>query len=175
MIKTVFLDMDGVLTDFQKAICEKFDIPHPPQIYNFFESVRTQVNDICTIDFWASLEWMYDGKEIFSKVIDFCGINNIYLLTVSMPNPGSGTGKILWVEKHIPTLIKHLIITQAPKNLLAKPDALLIDDKDENVIEFRRAGGQAILVPRAWNSLYNQANKSLEIVKQSLEKICQKC
>ena len=36
--------------------------------------------------------------------------------------------------------------------LCAQAGALLIDDSDHNVIQFRNHGGQAILFPQIWNS-----------------------
>ena len=40
------------------------------------------------------------------------------------------------------------------KHLCANPETLLIDDSDKNVDSFRKCGGQAVLVPRPWNSLH---------------------
>jgi len=176
----VYLDMDGVLTDFHKGVHLVFEKPYVYsdvlQRYDFWEdwepiTTRGQVNSVCDINFWQNLEWMHDGQDIFSTIIDFCGINNIFLLTTPMPNTWSPTGKWLWVEKHIPTLKKQTIITQAPKSLLANTNALLIDDKDENVVEFRRAGGQAILVPRPWNQLHTRADKTAQEIKQQLVEV----
>jgi len=170
----VYLDMDQVLTDFNKAVCEKFKLSYPPQIYNFFESIRPQVNDICTFDFWENLEWMPDGKLILGEVCKFFNFytnHNIYILTSPMPNVESATGKWQWIKKHIPDFYKQTILTQAPKKLLAKPNTILIDDCTKNVDEFRQAGGQTILVPRSWNSLHLLADKSVEIVKQQLAEV----
>ena len=79
-----------------------------------------------------------------------------------MPNPGSCTGKALWVQSHLPEYSKRFIISTAPKSLLAKPDTLLIDDKDENVEEFVKAGGYGILVNRPWNKGYERADHTVE-------------
>lgn len=187
MIKTVFLDMDGVLVNFLKGLHKALDAPYSYDPYpykkglwNMLDAIEDfdgdiptfkQCDDCCNIDFWTNLKWMHDGKEIFSKVVEFCGINNIYLLTTPMPNPGSGTGKILWVEKNIPVLAKQLIITQASKSLLARSDTLLIDDRDKNVDEFIKAGGKACLVPRPWNRNHFCADRTVEVVEKFLKDI----
>ena len=88
-----------------------------------------------------------------------------------MLNPGSWPGKVEWVHRYFRTFEKRLIITQAPKSLLAKPDTLLIDDRDKNIEEFIAAGGQAILVPRPWNELHGWAGESLQVVRNSLEEL----
>ena len=169
-IKTVFLDMDQVLTDFNKAICEKFGLPYPPQIYDFFESIRSEVNDICTIDFWVYLEWMQDGHEILREVIK--KFNTVYILTSTMPNPESFTGKIIWMHKHLPAYSNYTIPIPfgVPKSLFARPNTLLIDDRDKTIEEFRDAKGNAILVPRPWNKLYKYSDVSSSIVRKELEK-----
>ena len=55
------------------------------------------------------------------------------------------------------------------KAQLARPDTLLIDDKDENIAEFVAAGGQGILVNRPWNKGHARADCTLEGVKHALE------
>ena len=167
MIKTIYLDMDGVITDFVGAINERMSIPKDtiPTKWAWVEDygfTLEQANDWCTIDFWANLEWMSNGHDIIRLVTSIFKPEQIYLLTTPMPNPGSYTGKALWVQKHLPEYSKRLIITTAPKSLLAKPDTLLIDDKDENVEEFVKAGGYGILVNRPWNKGYERADHTVE-------------
>ena len=94
---------------------------------------------------------MFDGQEIEEIVRRKFGLGNIYLVTLSMPNLEAWSGKAAWVNKHLSFYNTRLIITTASKLLLAGPNTLLIDDRDKNVEEFRKAGGQAILVPRPWN------------------------
>lgn len=166
----VFLDMDGVLVDFMTAVCRMFKLPEPPQIYNFFEPIREEVNKTATTSFFYNLKWMHDGKEILSSVLDRFPQENIYLLTALMPNPESGTGKLLWIREHLPRWYKEqTIISTAPKHLLARSDTLLIDDKNENIDEFIEAGGRGLLVPRAWNRAHFCADQSVEVVRNFLE------
>lgn len=176
MIKTIFLDLDGVITDFVGGVCRAFNKPNPypslTQDYTFWnawpEISIKKVDTVCTIDFWANLNWAHGGHDILRMVLDHFKPEQVYLVTRPMPNPGSYTGKAFWVQKHLPKYSKRLIITQAPKSLLAKPDTLLIDDKDENVDEFVKAGGKAILVPRPWNELHGWADETYQVVKNSL-------
>lgn len=171
MIKTVYLDMDGVLVNFRKGVYDVFNEPweYTTQStkWNFFEDwnrgiTREQVNDACTASFWDNLEWMYDGRDILRIILDKFIESRIYLLTAPMPNLESASGKMMWVNGNLPIYLKRTIITQAPKYLLAKSDTLLIDDKDENVEEFVKAGGYGILVNRPWNKGYERANHTVE-------------
>ena len=170
----VFLDMDGVLTDFRRSVCEIFGRDDPSNFWLFWKNWEgvssNDVDAVCNVDFWANLHWTSDGLDIFKAVFEKFP-NDIYLLTTPMPNIESYTGKALWVDKCIPVWNNRLIITQAPKSLLAGSDTLLIDDKDENIEEFVAAGGQGILVPRPWNELHDWANETLQVVKNNLERL----
>lgn len=187
MIKTIYLDLDDVLADFMNGLHKALSIP-----YNYFnypykkgdwdilghqiilnDELVTfeQCDACCDTAFWINLEWTHDGRDILRAIMDKPGLDKVYLLTAPMPNLESASGKMMWVYENLPVYMKRTIITQAPKSLLAKPGTLLLDDKDENVEEFVKAGGNAILVPRPWNKLHEQANESHQVVKNSLESL----
>lgn len=179
MIKTVFLDLDGVICNFRKGIYDAFNKPYnystlSPK-WNFWNDwpgvTFEMMNKVCNISFWRNLEWTHDGHDILQIIFNWFNINQIYLLTTPMPNVWSPTGKWMWIKKNLPEFYKRAIITQAPKSLLARSDALLIDDKFENVNEFIKAGGHGILVPRSWNTSHKQADISSQIVKNELENL----
>jgi 5'(3')-deoxyribonucleotidase len=169
MINTVFLDMDGVITDFNKSVCEQFNLPYPPQVYYFFPEIRPQVNAFCDRLFWQNLEWMHDGRDILRAITELFEPEKVYLLTKIMPNVESASGKMIWIQNNLPVYFSRVIITSlgVPKSFMARPDVLLIDDNDKFVNEFREVGGKAILVPRPWNTSCSLADKTvLEITKQ---------
>ena len=167
----VFLDLDGVLVDFRRGVWVAFG--RDVILSNWFfwgdwEGVSSKdVDAWCDIDFWDSLNWTSDGTCIEQVVREKFGSENIYLLTTPMYNSGSGTGKLRWIKRCMPWVYDRTIISYAPKSLLARPNTLLIDDKDENIAEFVAAGG--ILVPRPWNELHGWADETLQVVKNSLE------
>ena len=189
MINTVYCDLDDVLADFMKGLHKALHILYDYENYPYKKGdwnilgyqIKSddgslvsfdQCNDCCTTSFWQDLEWMHDGHDIFRAIFDKFSTNQIYLLTTPMPNLESASGKMIWVYENLPVHLKHTIITQAPKHLLARPDTLLIDDKDENVDDFREAGGKALLVPRPWNRAHLQADRTVKVVKEFLERIC---
>ena len=172
----VFLDLDGVLVNFGEGIYRAFnkEYNYPGLPREWFWYRDWGVNDaefdsVCDRQFFASLRWMHDGVPILAAVKEKFGADNIYLLTTPMNNPGSWSGKIDWVLRHLPEYRKRLILTQVPKSLFVGPNAILIDDKDENIEEFVAAGGQGILVPRPWNKLCQRANIAFHLVKDGLE------
>ncbi len=181
MIKTVYLDLDGVLVNFVKGVCNALDKHYRcsnrgwPTDYTFWNEwpdiTFDAVNAACNTEFWSSLDWMHDGQDIQAIVARHFRLDQIYLVTQPMPNVESATGKWLWVKHNLPKYYSRMITAPAgvPKALLAKPDTLLIDDKDENIDEFILAGGQGLLVPRSWNRAYPNADRTLSIVENFLE------
>ncbi len=176
MIKTIFLDLDGVLANFRKGVHDAFDEPYDYSTlsgkWNFWEDwpgvTFNMVNNTCDTLFWQHLPWMHDGPDILHAIRNTLGLEKVYFLTTPMPNIGSPTGKWAWVRDNLPVYLKHTIITQAPKSLLAGPNTLLIDDKDENVEEFAAAGGHAILVNRPWNKGRERANHTVSDLELDL-------
>lgn len=173
MINTVYLDLDGVIANFNKPICKKFDLPYPPQTYYFFPEIRFQVNDFCDRSFWQNLEWMDDGRDILRVIAETFGPEKIYLLTKMMPNVETASGKMIWIRDNLPIYSDRVILTtlKIPKSFLARPDALLIDDCNKYIDEFITAGGCGLLVPRLWNRAHFCADKSVEVIKEFLEKL----
>lgn len=180
MINTIFLDMDGVITDFVGGVCKAFSKanPYPEETrdYSFWNAWPDisfkDVDAICNQEFWHNLKWVDDGRDILQAIMDTLGLEKVYLVTRPMNNIESPTGKWLWIRDNLPIWLHRTIITQAPKTLLVRPDVLIIEDKDENVDEFIAAGGQGILVPRPWNRAYKQADVSANVVREQLEKLC---
>lgn len=183
MIKTIFLDIDGVLADFRKGVHDAFNKPYfystltsKWYFWDDWPDVSSKMVDaICTMEFWIELSWMYDGQDILREVTKYFKPEQVYLLTTPMSNVESPTGKWIWVKNNIPKYYKRTIIAQAPKSLLAKPDCLLIDDKDENVEKFIAAGGDAILVPRPWNKLHKDKDCAWFTVATELVKRMDGC
>ena len=158
----VYLDCDQVLTDFVAGACATVGYDYPGTwnwpfdwTYDFFSfvgSTKEEVNIHCDINFWANLPWIEDGKDILKVVMSQFRPNEITVLTKPMRNNGSYTGKMTWFEKNIPELYERVIPTLVPKEEFAFDfNQLLIDDCQDNVERFIKAGGAAILVPRPWN------------------------
>jgi len=166
----LYLDVDGVLADFTTGLMRALGIPYyyPEELYSFkpgvwdyfpelkdrYDVTFEQCNAVCNREFWANLNWMFDGHDIMRVVRGVSDIEDICLLTSPMPNLGSASGKMAWVEKNLPPMKKKTIITNVDKGEFAAPDRILIDDRDENVDSWRAAGGIGIVCPRPWNSTH---------------------
>ena len=183
----VFLDLDGVLADFVGGVHEAFNLsysyaeyPYSKGLWDWFAEAGLtwdRVDSACNAEFWANLKWIIGGRDIYNTAKKYSrqSGNSLNLLTTPMKNINSTVGKLTWIQQHLgENRRKQALITGAKKEIFAGPDTLLIDDWDRNVEEFRKAGGQAILVPRPWNKDSHLASQSAKTVKKLLENLqCQ--
>ena len=187
----LYLDVDGVLADFSAGLMRALGVPYDyprspypfkPDVWDYFPELRDrygitfeQCNAVCTREFWADLWWMFDGRSILravTNVFDPTDPIDTCLLTSPMPNLGSASGKMEWVEKNLPLMKKKTIITNMDKGKFAAPDRILIDDYDENINSWRANGGIGVLCPRPWNSLCYLADDAAGYIREELEEVC---
>jgi 5'(3')-deoxyribonucleotidase len=181
-VTRAFLDIDGVLADFTAGVHKKLGIPFDynkwpykfgPEGWYFHEEIGmtfNQLSDICDFDFWANLPWCPDGKAILDAVLGLVQPDQITLLTMPMPHVMSASGKVAWIENHMPDFKWRMMICLDKKRILAQvPDAILIDDCQKNIDQWRAAGGRAVLVPRPWNNLYKRRDIATTMVRAVLE------
>ena len=136
----VYCDMDGVIVDFEhgydRLTGRKAPGVHSTYNKDDFWGAITKAGK----DFWANLEWMPDGKQLWDYIKQY----NPELLTAPSREESSRIGKQEWVDKHLPGT--PIIFKQAKdKKDLAEPNAILIDDRKDNIAQWREAGGIGIL------------------------------
>ncbi len=178
----IFLDMDGVLVDFVSGLHKRMVMEYDEQAYPYklgeyemlgfvADKKGIKLNHVFEVTsrplFWTGLEWEPNGRAILEAAYKSVGQDNVYLLSAPMARDGVWSGKVRWVQANIPELLPRMIISSAPKHLLANGDSLLIDDKDKNIDGFRLAGGRGVLVPRPWNSRY--MDRGADIVQEIYE------
>ena len=142
----IYCDMDGVLVDFDKGYNQltgkpthHVDVQGKQEFWDTFKQGLAN-KKMSEKDYWANLEWMPDGKELWDKIKPF----KPTLLSAPSRDPQSRLGKRIWVKKNIPGT--PLILAAAPmKKNYARKNAILIDDKISNINEWNEAGGIGIL------------------------------
>lgn len=114
--------------------------------------------------FWADLPISKELQTILEIASDITREESVpFILTAPICGPlvpdeitiDCMTGKIRWMHKHLPDYMVDNFLIGKPKYFCATKETLLIDDSDENVNLFRKAGGQAVLLPRPWNSAHD--------------------
>lgn len=158
-MKTILLDMDGVLADFVQMACAangRMDITclwpdgktglHDAlglSMTSFWEGI-----DACGEGFWSQMGIYPWALELWRHCNDVA--DEVHILTSPSQNPQSLSGKLRWMNTHFGPNFRNFLVGPQ-KHLCAKPNTLLIDDRSSNCRKFREHGGRAILFPQPWN------------------------
>lgn len=162
----VFLDMDGVLSDFQGAACKLHQKLSPSELASKntwppCEWNMPKVFGLSKEKFWGKIDEtpnFWHDMPMMPHCLDVLGVargiaDSVRVLTTPHDHAECYAGKFEWCRRVLnitPYLCRE-------KHLLARPGRLLIDDSDENCDAFRAAGGSAILFPQHWNSAHDKA------------------
>lgn len=173
----IFLDLDDVCNRFTMYALRMVGCPvdswsyrdfNPEWGWDIVKAANTlhPTRKFTTADFWNSISrevWatVPESGEYDTLLCDsasLVGDENVCILSSPTLDPDCLAGKAEWIRKHICPELRRQYLIGPRKYFCARPDALLIDDSDKNVREFRQHGGQAILMPRPWNSLWEIRN-----------------
>ena len=145
----LFLDMDGVLTDFTGA-CEKLG-DDMMLWYSKDKDLFWKKITYAGTEFWSGMPWMSGGRELhgFLKSSGF-----FPTILSALPGPdrkkalaNAREGKIKWLRKELGvSYAETAILCFRPEKALQSGIArILIDDNSENIHEWEEAGGIGIL------------------------------
>jgi len=171
-MKNIFIDLDDVLNTFVPTYLKLlgcgdvdykdidpewgYDIVgianhlHPTPVWN-----SSDIWEFATQEFWATIPESKEAGQLLVDCIDEVGRDNVYILTKPVGYPDSAgppcvAGKVQWINEF--GMGRNYVLT-AHKHLCAH-DSLLIDDNEDNINSFIRAGGSGFLVPKPWNSAW---------------------
>ncbi|MCC4771413.1 hypothetical protein FXV91_14955 [Methanosarcina sp. DH2] len=145
----VFLDMDGVLTDFTGA-CESLS-EHMMFWYTADKERFWKHITAAGSGFWSDMPWMAGGRELHGFLMN-SGLHPTILS--ALPSPDRKTamanarrGKIEWLKKELGTPYANnaILCFRPEKALQSGTSRVLIDDNSDNIREWEEAGGTAIL------------------------------
>lgn len=145
----VFLDMDGVLTDFTGA-CEKLGehmmVWYAADKERFWKHIAA-----AGAGFWSDMPWLAGGRELHGFLKN-SGLHPTILS--ALPNPdrkvamvNARKGKIEWLKKELgtPYADNAILCFRPEKALQSGASRVLIDDNSDNIREWEEVGGTAIL------------------------------
>lgn len=143
-ITKVYLDMDGVIADFDRAYVHRFGIT-PAEADKGKEFYKHFDEFIAERDF-AKLPLMQDAQILLS-FLDSTGIPVEILSSTSSEKRHEPIAeqKKEWLLKHGIIYPVNLVPGKRFKRTYAKPDYLLIDDTGQNIDQWREGGGIGIL------------------------------
>lgn len=167
MERMCLLDLDGVIFDFVGASLELHgkSIPRHEVQYDFWKQVGMTGEEFFAPlrqrEFWANLPFTEEAAFILGMVKEEFG-EKVFLMTQA-PDLAYGDGssnailgKMDLILKMLPEYSGRYFIGR-PKGVLGARGKVLIDDTEENCIEFQKQGGTTVLVPRPWNTNRNLA------------------
>lgn len=172
----IYLDMDGVLSDLvpdliilhhDKGYVDNILKNWTPGEYDLSKILKVPKDKIfssTTVEFWTNLRKTPECDSLISLLKNYFDFKDISVLT-SPANKESVIGKKEWMKKNLPE-IKKVILTHV-KEKYADSNNILIDDSDDKINSFKKAGGIGILFPRIWNSNYKILNP-LKYIKDEI-------
>ena len=129
--------MDGVLVDFDKGYKDLTGVELDGE-HRSDDHFWDPIND-AGYDFWINLPWASDGKRLWTYIEKY----GPELLSAPSRQTESRVAKNDWVNRELPGT--HLILRSAKhKKDFAAPNAILIDDRMDNIQGWRDAGGIGI-------------------------------
>ena len=140
IFRKIYLDMDGVLTDFNQQF-QKFGVGEPEKYEKKFGKEKFwSLIDAEGIEFWSKMPWMKDGKTLWNYLKN----KNVAILSAPSENPDSKNGKKIWIKRELGNIPVYLRQAEQKKEL-AHQTCLLIDDNKDNISQWVSAGGFGIL------------------------------
>ncbi len=189
MIRRIFLDLDDTCNTLAMRVLTHVGCAVDPTDYRrypaeFGYDITSAANHLLgrkrfagPAEFWMAIsrtEWAEcPASEIFPWVLHraarLVGRENVCIATSPTKCPESLAGKLDWIHRVMPPWMHRQYAITPRKHLLARPDALLIDDVEDNIARFEAEGGHGILVPRPWNRLWGQ--DPFEAIEGQLENL----
>lgn len=153
----IYVDMDGVLADFQRKMSKLMGEPHDEarydtdkkyrnQMWKAFHAHRKQGGEV-----WYELHPMPDMPQLWSYIKKY---NPEILSAAGQSNLNGKDQKERWVQKHLGSSVKvNIVQGAADKQQFAGPNHILIDDKEKALRPWVAAGGIGILHTSAANTI----------------------
>jgi len=189
MITRIFLDLDDVLNTLVPHVLHSLGCAIDPTDYAQYPkrhgwAISQAANELRGGDyyspasFWSSVKrevWATAPKSplcdwLVDTAARLVGRENVYVATSTTDFGDCLAGKLDWIHRNLPSWTWRQYLMTPCKHLLARPDALLIDDLTANLQAWLANGGHTILVPAPWNERWPLIDRAVRVVK---EEFCQ--
>jgi len=143
MISKIYLDMDGVIADFNKRYKELYgmlprDAEKKKKFHHFFDEFIANDN-------FATLELMPSAMDLIEYLRKANVPTQILSSTANQERYDTiAKQKMIWLQKHGITFNPIFVPGKRLKKQYATPDSLIIDDTEVVIDDWVEAGGCAI-------------------------------
>ncbi len=134
----IFLDMDGVISDFDTHAKDNGVLDEKGQ----------PKWDLLSLDWWSTMPAFKGARKFYDALKDFAPVR---FLTAPILSKDCFTGKAMWIQKFLPNpggfaygLLSLIICPAKDKHFLARPNHILVDDREKNIKEWETAGGVGV-------------------------------
>lgn len=161
----IMCDVDGVLADFTGAAYDAHGVARGSEIrlnveWEIEKSIgitRSQFwKPLSSFEFWYNIPLMPGAKSFVDRLGQFAPVS---FMTEPQPMPECAAAKVKYLHTHFGRGKHPIYLTIGPKCIFAKPELLLVDDRETTVKMWRKAGGRAVLFPQRWNNRRGEAEK----------------
>lgn len=167
-MKTIYLDMDGVVADFDAAA------------HNLIGALPANGSHRWSNEDWqkirSSERWFRDLPKtpyadelvgLSRQFRDQIGWNLLFLTAIPRGNdfPWTFYDKMLWTQTHYPDIPVHFGPYSTDKQKHCKPGDILVDDRLDNTTEWKAAGGHSIRM------IYKDPKPALDEIRSILEEL----
>lgn len=149
-VEKIYLDMDGVVADFERGVRELCGVEPVPQgacSPKEEDTMWERARDIG--HFYGKLLPMPGAVGMFREIYEKHGDKCEILTGIPKAKRGiltAGEDKISWVRKYLSEDIKvHIVYREEKKNYCTGEGCVLIDDYEKNIREWEENGGTGIL------------------------------
>ena len=176
----VLLDLDEVLADFvggalaaHRWTRERLNTVWQPGQWSIVEPMGLTVQQFWAPinnageKFWIELQptpWMQPLVHTIQAMVGEAW----YIVTSPSSNRLSWSGKLQWIHDHFGSQFDRVVFT-AHKYLLANPQSILVDDRQETIERFMDYGGRGITFPSRHNYLHLYAVDPVGYVSKQLK------
>lgn len=146
-MRTLYLDMDGVVADFDAKVQEILGYAKEPYARYPDEDWRKILE---YPRFYGDLPLCKDALHLVTICLHIAHVNNMdikFLTAIPRDNdfPWAFHDKVYWAKEHFPNIPVWFGPYSHDKKIHAKPKDILIDDRVVNITEWNEVGGIGIL------------------------------
>ena len=143
-INCIYLDMDGVIADFEKRYVELFKVQ--PSSTREYKEFNKFFDKFIADGHFETLDLMPDAMDLVRALRNALPPTQILSSTASeQRHKAISEQKIKWLETQGIDFQRNLVPGKELKKRYARTDTLIIDDTESVINDWRAAGGVAIL------------------------------